>query len=161
MFAGVRGEATLVRFAASNGKVAYATATTGKAIIAFDMATDTVKTTISLPDDPTGIAISKDDSTLFVTAGVVEGKLLVIDAKTGKVTKTIPVGHSPVAPVVTKDMKTVYLLVPLAPLAGAILAGLLGKKIGRSGAHWATILGVGFACLLSIGSNDNNLCNLF
>jgi NADH-quinone oxidoreductase subunit L len=49
------------------------------------------------------------------------------------------------------DMKTVYLLVPLAPLAGAILAGLLGKKIGRSGAHWATILGVGFACLLSIG----------
>jgi len=49
------------------------------------------------------------------------------------------------------DIKTVYLLVPLAPLAGAILAGLFGKKIGRSGAHWATILGVGIACVLSIG----------
>src|SRR5499425_1313101 len=35
-----------------------------------------------------------------------------------------------------------YLLVPLAPLAGAIVAGLFGKQIGRAGAHWVTILGV-------------------
>ena len=39
-------------------------------------------------------------------------------------------------------MKTVYLLVPLAPLAGAILAGLFGRAIGRAGAHTVTILGV-------------------
>ena len=32
------------------------------------------------------------------------------------------------------DMQTLYLLVPLAPLAGAILAGLFGKTIGRAGA---------------------------
>src|SRR5882672_8326590 len=35
-----------------------------------------------------------------------------------------------------------YLLVPLAPLAGAIVAGLGGKAVGRTGAHWVTILGV-------------------
>jgi len=35
-----------------------------------------------------------------------------------------------------------YLLVPLAPLAGAIIAGLGGKWVGRAGAHWVTILGV-------------------
>ena len=35
-----------------------------------------------------------------------------------------------------------YLLVPLAPLAGAIVAGLGGKTVGRAGAHWVTILGV-------------------
>jgi len=40
------------------------------------------------------------------------------------------------------DMKALYLLVPLAPLAGAIVAGLFGKAIGRSGAHIVTILGV-------------------
>ena len=39
-------------------------------------------------------------------------------------------------------MKAVYLLVPLAPLAGAILAGLFGRTIGRAGAHTVTILGV-------------------
>ncbi len=39
-------------------------------------------------------------------------------------------------------MKAVYLLVPLAPLAGAILAGLFGRALGRAGAHSITILGV-------------------
>jgi NADH-quinone oxidoreductase subunit L len=39
-------------------------------------------------------------------------------------------------------MKTLYLLVPLAPLAGAILAGLFGSVIGRRGAHSVTILSV-------------------
>jgi len=35
-----------------------------------------------------------------------------------------------------------YLLVPLAPLAGALVAGLGGRRIGRAGAHWVTIVGV-------------------
>jgi len=39
-------------------------------------------------------------------------------------------------------MKAIYLLVPLAPLAGAILAGLAGRTLGRAGAHSVTILGV-------------------
>jgi NADH-quinone oxidoreductase subunit L len=37
---------------------------------------------------------------------------------------------------------TLLLVVPLAPLAGAIVAGLFGKAVGRRGAHMLTILGV-------------------
>src|SRR5690606_26550253 len=48
------------------------------------------------------------------------------------------------------DMQTLYLLVPLAPLAGAILAGLFGKTIGRTGAHIVTILGVAIALAASV-----------
>ena len=48
------------------------------------------------------------------------------------------------------SMKTIYLMIPLASLAGAIIAGLLGKVIGRRGAHTVTILGVGISFLLSI-----------
>ena len=48
------------------------------------------------------------------------------------------------------DMKSLYLLVPLAPLAGAILAGLFGKLIGRTGAHIVTILGVAIALAASV-----------
>ena len=48
------------------------------------------------------------------------------------------------------DMQTIYLLVPLAPLFGAIVAGLFGKTIGRAGAHTVTILGVAVALVLSI-----------
>jgi NADH-quinone oxidoreductase subunit L len=47
------------------------------------------------------------------------------------------------------DMQTTYLLVPLAPLFGAIVAGLFGKTIGRAGAHTVTILGVAVALVLS------------
>jgi NADH-quinone oxidoreductase subunit L len=39
-------------------------------------------------------------------------------------------------------MKTLYLVVPLAPLAGSLVAGLLGKVVGRSGAHWSAIAGM-------------------
>ena len=47
-------------------------------------------------------------------------------------------------------MYNVYLTIVLAPLAAAIIAGLAGKKIGRAGAHWVTIIGVGLSCALSL-----------
>jgi len=40
--------------------------------------------------------------------------------------------------------------VPLAPLVGAIVAGLFGKTVGRRGAHAITILGVLIAFILSV-----------
>ena len=47
-------------------------------------------------------------------------------------------------------MFKVYLAIPLAPLVGSVIAGLFGKVIGRAGAHWVTIIGVGIATLLSL-----------
>ncbi|WP_018149738.1 NADH-quinone oxidoreductase subunit L [Leeia oryzae] len=47
-------------------------------------------------------------------------------------------------------MQNLYLMIPLAPLAGALIAGLLGKKIGRAGAHTITILGVFAALVMSL-----------
>jgi NADH-quinone oxidoreductase subunit L len=46
-------------------------------------------------------------------------------------------------------MKTVYILIVLAPLIGSILAGLFGNRIGRSGAHWSAITGVAVSFILS------------
>jgi len=48
------------------------------------------------------------------------------------------------------SMDTVYLAIPLASLAGAVIAGFFGKQIGRAGAHSVTILGVGISFLLSL-----------
>ena len=47
-------------------------------------------------------------------------------------------------------MQNIYLAIPLACLAGALIAGLLGWKIGRIGAHVAAILGVSVAFGLSL-----------
>lgn len=42
-------------------------------------------------------------------------------------------------------LKALCLVVVMAPLLGAMMAGLLGKFIGRLGAQWAAIVGVGLA----------------
>ncbi|HYX65509.1 MAG TPA: NADH-quinone oxidoreductase subunit L [Burkholderiales bacterium] len=39
-------------------------------------------------------------------------------------------------------MKELYLIIPFAPLVGAIVAGLGGRWVGRTGAHSVTIFGV-------------------
>jgi NADH-quinone oxidoreductase subunit L len=44
---------------------------------------------------------------------------------------------------------TTLIWVPLAPLAGAIVAGFFGRAVGRRGAHMATILGVLVSFILS------------
>jgi NADH-quinone oxidoreductase subunit L len=48
------------------------------------------------------------------------------------------------------DMKLAYLLAAFAPLAGAIIAGLFGRSIGRTASHWATITGVAASCGASL-----------
>ncbi|MEX3983099.1 NADH-quinone oxidoreductase subunit L [Paraburkholderia sp. EG287A] len=45
--------------------------------------------------------------------------------------------------------ETLLLAIPLAPLAGSLIAGLFGNAIGRAGAHTVTILGVAIAFVLS------------
>ncbi|MCL4470990.1 MAG: NADH-quinone oxidoreductase subunit L [Gammaproteobacteria bacterium] len=48
------------------------------------------------------------------------------------------------------EMQKLYLLVPLAPLAGALIAGLFGRMIGRSASHWVTILSVAISFIASV-----------
>ena len=45
--------------------------------------------------------------------------------------------------------QNLLLTVPLAPLAGAIVAGFFGKTVGRRGSHMVTILGVLIAFIIS------------
>jgi NADH-quinone oxidoreductase subunit L len=47
-------------------------------------------------------------------------------------------------------MENLYLTIVLAPLIGAIVAGLFGSKIGRRGAHSITITGVAISAGLSL-----------
>lgn len=47
-------------------------------------------------------------------------------------------------------MEHIYLAIVLAPLLGAIIAGLAGPIIGKRGAHWVTIIGVGISSVLSL-----------
>src|SRR5450432_1811112 len=46
---------------------------------------------------------------------------------------------------------TVLIMIPLLPLLAAIVAGLGGRYIGRTGAHLVTIAAVAVSCVLSVG----------
>jgi NADH-quinone oxidoreductase subunit L len=46
-------------------------------------------------------------------------------------------------------MQQVLVTIVVAPLIAAAVAGLFGGRIGRAGAHWITILGVGLSFVLS------------
>lgn len=45
--------------------------------------------------------------------------------------------------------ENLLLAIPLAPLAGSLIAGLFGNAVGRKGAHRVTILGVAISLILS------------
>jgi len=47
-------------------------------------------------------------------------------------------------------METILLTIVLAPLVGAIIAGLFRNQVGPAGAHWSTIIGVAISCFLSL-----------
>jgi YVTN family beta-propeller protein len=83
---------------ADNGLL-YVAETTAARIGIVDLSSDLLIDGIDLPQDPSGLVLSSDGSTLYVTAGVADGAVYVVDTATKSLTQTIPVGHSPRAPV--------------------------------------------------------------
>jgi len=91
------------------GKTLYIAEKTAKQIAVFDIDSGKVTKTIPIGEPVSGLVLSPDESKLYVTAAIPQGKLCVVDVKGGKIEATIPVGHTPMSPVVSPDGKTVYL----------------------------------------------------
>ena len=89
-----------------DGKHLYITAATAGRILVVDTVSDKVVSSIILSVNPSGIAVATD-GTLFVSAGGYDGKLFKISAA-GKETGVANIGHTPIAPVLSKDGKSVY-----------------------------------------------------
>ncbi|MHC4192508.1 MAG: YncE family protein [Planctomycetota bacterium] len=94
---------------ADNGsKTLYVAEATAKQVAVFNITSGKVTKVISLPDQPTGLALAQDGSRLYVTGGVSNGWIHVVNLQTGKVARPLSAGHSPVAPVVSPDGKMLY-----------------------------------------------------
>ncbi len=61
-----------------------------------------------MPAPPTGLAVSADGKTLFVTCAAPESQVCVVDVAQARVTARLPAGHSAVAPVLSPDGKTLF-----------------------------------------------------
>jgi len=93
----------------SQGETIYIAEATAKQVAVFDTKTAKVTTTISVPAEPTGLALSGDGSLLYVTCGGQKGCVSVIDTGNAKLLRTLPAGHTPGSPVLSPDGRFLYI----------------------------------------------------
>jgi YVTN family beta-propeller protein len=76
----------------------------------IDTATNTVTATISVGEEPIGVAVSPDGSRVYVTNQAGFSTASVIDTATNTVTATIPVGMEASGVAITPDGSKVYVV---------------------------------------------------
>ena len=91
-----------------DGKTLYVAAADAKQIVVVDADRGAVLRAIDMPAEPTGLVLSGDGATLYVTCAAPEGMVAVVDVKSGKLRKSIRVGHWPIGPAISPDGGTLY-----------------------------------------------------
>lgn len=92
-----------------DGKILYIACKTANQIAWFDISSGKITRTVSTPEAPNGLALSKDGSRLYVSCGSVPGALCVVDTQAAKISSTISLPHIVEAPLLSPDEKTLYL----------------------------------------------------
>ncbi|MDR1270189.1 MAG: beta-propeller fold lactonase family protein [Planctomycetaceae bacterium] len=77
-------------------------------IAVLDTAQNKIVQTIPVGKEPTGIVLSTDEKTIYVTSGSYRGLVQAVDVVTGKVVREVDAGHTPTAPAVTPDGKKMF-----------------------------------------------------
>ncbi|MHC4432891.1 MAG: YncE family protein, partial [Planctomycetota bacterium] len=92
----------------AQGKRLYIAQATAKQVAVF--ATETAKTitTVKMPAEPTGLALSDDGTSLYVTCAAPEGCVCVVKTDTNKVGRQFPARYGARAPVLGDDGKMLY-----------------------------------------------------
>lgn len=94
--------------ASSDGKLLFVANADGGSIAAVDVARGECVRTYPQPASPTGVAISPDGKTLFVTCAGPKGTVRFVDAASGERLGEVNVGYTPMAPVVSGDGGRLY-----------------------------------------------------
>lgn len=94
--------------ASPDGKTLFVACATADRVAVFDIASGKVSRTVSVPDKPTGLALSGDGSRLYVTCAAPVSQVCVVDAASGKIADKITAGHSAQGPVLSPDGKTLF-----------------------------------------------------
>ncbi len=92
----------------AQGKTLYIAQATAKQIAVFDTETTKISTSISVPAEPTGLALSGDGALLYVTCASPDGNICIIKTDTGRIIKQLPAGYGARSPVLSPDGGTLY-----------------------------------------------------
>ena len=94
--------------ASKSGDMLYVVEKDANVVGLLDPLGQRVTGTIAVPATPTGICISPDGASLYVTCAAPEGTVCVIDAESREISARIRVGHSPQGPCVSPDGTKLY-----------------------------------------------------
>jgi len=125
-----RAAASPVALAASgDGTRVFVALSDPPAVMSVDPASAKSGAVWPLDAPPTGLALSADGKTLWVSAGVAPGRILALDAAGGKVLSSATAGHSPRAPLPNPDGTRLFVcnqfenrIDVLAPATGKVVA---------------------------------------
>ena len=89
-------------------KKIYIAEVTSKKITILNAKTKKIENHFKLENEPMGLALSPDNTMIYISCGVSQGIIQQIDVKTGQIITEIEVGHSPIGPQVSPDGKMLY-----------------------------------------------------
>jgi DNA-binding beta-propeller fold protein YncE len=94
--------------ASPDGKRLYLACETASQVAVYDIAGREIIRHIELPAPATGLALSKDGQTLYVTCAAAKSWVCVVATASGKIRARISSGHTAMAPVLSPDGKVLY-----------------------------------------------------
>jgi YVTN family beta-propeller protein len=94
--------------ASPDGNFAYIACATARKVAFLDTTSCKAVRDFSLDATPTGIALSPNGRRLFVTCAAPSSDVCVLDAIGGKLLDTLHAGHTAMAPVPSRDGRTLY-----------------------------------------------------
>ncbi len=105
----VSGELSPVALAASpNGHLLYVACATARQVLVFDARQHRISKRLTVPGEPSGLALASDGRRLFVTCAGPAGQVCILDPASGKVLRTLTTGHTSLSPVLSRDGKTLF-----------------------------------------------------
>ena len=94
--------------ASSNGTTLYLACATANRVLRFDVVRRIVSGSVCFPEAPLGLAFLRDQKQLAVTCAAPESRVCIVDLSKLGIIGTIPAGHTAMAPVVSRDGRTLY-----------------------------------------------------
>jgi YVTN family beta-propeller protein len=94
--------------ATGDGANIFVACGTTNQVLRFDTARKKVTGSITMPLPPSGLVLSPDNRSLYVTCAGPESLVSIVDTAQLTITRSIPAGHTSMAPVLSREGKTLY-----------------------------------------------------
>lgn len=94
--------------ASEDGKTLYAACADACQVAWLELPGGTVTRRVDVPAEPTGLTLTPDGTKLIVTCAAPTSTVVVLDAASGDLTASIPIGHTAMSPSVSPDGKRLY-----------------------------------------------------